>query len=483
MDLASALHNQRYFNYYDKTGISPSLDFISITNTVINNVTNNGTDSNVTHSDITGFLFLTSFSATLEMVIECAIGFLLFYFKILNSDGVQLLSKLVFYVFTPALFLFAMAKAANLELLKTVWILIPMGIIITVIGNFLSQFAFFKGFWKNRMSKIQRNALIASTTFWNGQNFPLVFLAAIAQTAGNGALWNIPIVKAHDLFIAYINISTLLPTVIFWSYGLELFSPPDDNIDNDKQLKNSDSLENNKIELLDNESQESLKELEEGEQQLPHEIQQPKKSLIVKIRENKFYKKFIFLLKKTLIYNPPIISMILGIIIGFITPLKNFLIEHPPIVVSSISHILTLFSTALFPTSMIILGANVAMTVFSEKKDGTKGEEEIKNQQEEEKQSFLHKVKSKLTLKNVIDFFRNKAVRFNHPIGLAIAVTIKLIIMPVMAVGIIYLCKILGVMEKDDPMIILVMLIHFAAPMAMATTTLASLNNDNGQNE
>ncbi|KAL9653177.1 hypothetical protein ABK040_009484, partial [Willaertia magna] len=107
-------------------------------------------------------------------------------------------------------------------------------------------------------------------------------------------------------------------------------------------------------------------------------------------------------------------------------------------------------------------------------KDVNKGEEEL-NKKRNWKEIF--------TVANIINFLKTKLIRYNHPLSLILSVLIKLVIMPVGSVGVIYLVYTLGLTDKKDPMLILVMLMHFAVPMPMASTTLASLNNDFGQNE
>ncbi|KAL9649293.1 hypothetical protein ABK040_014596 [Willaertia magna] len=472
-----------------------------------NNGTFNNHTNNVTAENITAFLFLTSFTATVEIVVETSFGFLLFYFSILDSKKVQTLSKLSFYIFVPCLFVNSMARATNIDLLKTCWILIPVGIFIVLFGNILSRIFFFKGFWKSRLSEIQRSSLMLSTNFWNFQTIPLVFLIGIGKTVGDGQLWNISVEKATDSLIAYINIMTLIPIVLFWSYGLHLFKsiePP--KVEEEKELEESNNHveeanhhsnedEDHHQELLSIEVQSDNKDNISGKEEVlsleedhhSHDekiiisdtnvLSQPssQRSIFKRIRESSYFSKTMFTLKHT--FNPPVISMLIGITIGFITPLKEFLIVNPPMVVSSIPHVLQLMSSAVFPVGMIILGANIGMTLFDERnksKDVNKGEEEL-NKKRNWKEIF--------TVANIINFLKTKLIRYNHPLSLILSVLIKLVIMPVGSVGVIYLVYTLGLTDKKDPMLILVMLMHFAVPMPMASTTLASLNNDFGQNE
>ena len=84
------------------------------------------------------------------------------------------------------------------------------------------------------------------------------------------------------------------------------------------------------------------------------------------------------------------------------------------------------------------------------------------------------------TLKKLRDLFR---VRKMHPLAVALSVLVKLVIFPLIGIGIVALSMKLGIIPSNDPVLIMVVLIQFSMPMSMSMAGLSSLNNDYGQEQ
>lgn len=178
---------------------------------------------------------------------------------------------------------------------------------------------------------------------------------------------------------------------------------------------------------------------------------------------------------KELIMNmlsPPLVSIFFAIIIAIIPPVKEFLIVNPPIFISSIKHICKVFSQAVSPAALIVLGGNLALTLVKEDENG--GDQAITNQH----LTFKEKVLS--IIKRIRQLFR---VRHIHPLAIALSVFVKLIVFPLIGIGFVALAMKLSILPSNDPVLILVVLVQFSMPMSMSLATLSSLNKDSGQEQ
>src|SRR3989338_2485452 len=122
-------------------------------------------------------------------------------------------------------------------------------------------------------------------------------------------------------------------------------------------------------------------------------------------------------------------------------------------VVSAFVHILALFANAVFPVSMIILGANVAQTLRASMNAGNDTEQGLSRKEKLKK--FLNPI-------YILKFIRRKFIAFNNPVGLLIGLFIKLAVMPLLGVGLVYLGTDVLKVIPQDPIMILTILIEWS---------------------
>ncbi|KAG2389469.1 hypothetical protein C9374_014029 [Naegleria lovaniensis] len=486
--------------------------------------------SNSTHSDtnVTILLFMTSLSATIEVVIACSIGAVLVFVGVLTPERVQFMSKLIFTVFSPTFNLHALSRAISIEALSHLWMLPIINLIQTILGNIIGRIVFFRKFWRGTLSYEQQQVQHVTQTFNNGVTLPLVFMSAICKISAGGVLFDIDVDKAVEQAIAYINVYTLPSIFLFWSYGLTALSPPkkeEDEIslspskdmsehaemikhheDNESvgttELQHYDhthhefedstlSMELKEHKSIENEHHTEVRQHNEESNHLDngsvheesgvfHDLESPsitnqqRSSVFAKwtaFYNNDRMKRARFILKQTI--NAPVIALFLGTIIGLIEPVKTFLITDPPMIVSAFVHTLTLFSSAIFPISMLILGANVATTLRASLKSSV--------DENESSLPLSKRLKKFLNILYLLKWFRKKFINFNNPLALAISIVLKLAVMPLCGVGVVYLGTVVWKIFPPDPILVLTILVEFSVPMAMATTTLSSINGDFGQ--
>nr|CAG4708189.1 unnamed protein product [Naegleria fowleri] len=460
--------------------------------------------SNSTHSDanVTFLLFMTSLSATIEVVIACSIGAVLVFVGVLTPERVQFMSKLIFTVFSPTFNLHALSRAISIEALSHLWMLPIINLIQTIVGNIIGRIVFFRKFWRGTLSYEQQQVQHVTQTFNNGVTLPLVFMSAICKISAGGVLFDIDVDKAVEQAIAYINVYTLPSIFLFWSYGLTALSPPkkeegkislpirkeiSEHAEMMKHHEDNESVETGEIHHFDQnhqEFEESSQSIEMKEHiESPHhteahgtneemnhhfedastheesgvlqDLESPstsnQRSFFEKCKD--FYngdrmKRARFILKQTI--NAPVIALFLGTIIGLIEPVKTFLITNPPMIVSAFVHTLTLFSSAIFPISMLILGANVATTLRASLHSSV--------DENESSLPMSQRLKKFLNILYLLRWFRKKFINFNNPLALLISIVVKLAVMPLCGVGVVYLGTVVWKIFPPDPILVLTIL-------------------------
>lgn len=187
------------------------------------------------------------------------------------------------------------------------------------------------------------------------------------------------------------------------------------------------------------------------------------------------------------VLSPPLVSICLAILVALIPPVKEFLIVHPPIFISSLKHICETFSQAVSPAALIVLGGNLALTLLKENEENEENEMDstrtltnLPTTTTTNERCRLLTTKLRNSCSNIGQFFRVKRI---HPLAIALSVFVKLIIFPLIGVGLVAACVKLQILPTNDPILILVVLIQFGMPMSMSLAGLSSLNKDYGQEE
>jgi hypothetical protein len=164
------------------------------------------------------------------------------------------------------------------------------------------------------------------------------------------------------------------------------------------------------------------------------------------------------------VLTPPFIALMLGLFIGCVTPLKTFFVTSPPAVVSSIMHVAKVFSGAAFPLIMVVLGINLYTTLYNIKTSLIKDYPDPNTR----------------TLKQMVSM---KIIKHNHPVALMLCVVLRLIIIPGIGIGIVVASAYAGIISRDDPIMLLVLLVEASTPSANNLSTLCSIHEGAGQDQ
>ncbi|KAG2372848.1 hypothetical protein C9374_013128 [Naegleria lovaniensis] len=184
------------------------------------------------------------------------------------------------------------------------------------------------------------------------------------------------------------------------------------------------------------------------------------------------------------VLSPPLVSIFLAIILALIPPAKEFLIVNPPIFVSSLKHICETFAQAVSPAALIVLGGNLALTLLKEEEETEGNDDRRRLTLSSTTTTHTERVTVMSKLRNLLgklrELFRVKRI---HPLAIAISVVVKLVVFPLIGIGIVAASVKLQILPSNDPILILVVLIQFSMPMSMSLAGLSSLNKDYGQEE
>nr|CAG4717823.1 unnamed protein product [Naegleria fowleri] len=162
-----------------------------------------------------GSLFVTSFSSTFEVIVECSVGFLLTWYKIITPEHVKFLSKIWFNLFIPTLFFKDMAISFSLDLLQKLYMILIFGainqVLAVIVGksvfnNFtfkcivgpfrwmatriLSVFGKRSQFLENmdKMTKTEQDIYFVSLFCHNSVSLPLIYLSALCYLSTTNAM-------------------------------------------------------------------------------------------------------------------------------------------------------------------------------------------------------------------------------------------------------------------------------------------------------
>ncbi len=420
---------------------------------------------------VVGMLALTALSATLEVVIEGSVGMLLAHINVLDNKSTRVLTNIGYYVTLPSMNLYRLASGVSLEMMKTVWIVTLYSFIFITISFVLGRIAFIRRLWGSRIkSNVEQTMYVFSVTFNNAVSLPFVFVGALCLSGSK--LFADPQLAVSQA-VAFISIYSIANASVFWTYGLSTLK----KLAAEKSLEESQHHET--VVTPDTKSSDEL--VPETDNNTEITIQDDIMSVDgLNTPESppppfsfkQFAKEKLVVVKNALVsgikslLTPPMIALALGMTIACISPVKNFLVISPPPIISSIMHVAKLFSDATFALSMIVLGSNLYTTFMSSK-----------NNDSDEK-----KVRRR-GFNKYLCFVCDRFIRYNDPIALFVAVAIKLLVMPLVGIGVVVGSVQLGILARGESVLLLVLLVEASTPSAINLNNLANLADGIGQDQ
>jgi predicted permease len=434
---------------------------------------------------VVGMLALTALSATLEVVAEGTVGMILAHIKVLDVKSTRVLTNLGYYVTLPCMNMYRLASGVSLEMMKTVWIVSLYSLFFIIISNILARIVFIRRFWGKRIrSAIEQTMYIYSVTFNNAVSLPFVFVGALCLS-GSDLFPDSQ--KAVSQAVAFISIYSIANAGVFWTYGLsslkklaEEKKSEEANTEHESttipmtvDLKPvSPDYESHSETILNSDNDENSTEITITPTEIPPS---PQEDIEIEQRPQTwpgYAKEKLKVVTKTIItgfkslLTPPFLSLGIGLTIACINPLKNFLVIEPPPIISSIMHVAKLFSDATFAVSMIVLGSNLYSTFMSN----------------QSKDADEKRIKRK-GFKKIACFVCDKFIQHNDPIAMFLCVILRLIVMPIIGVGVILGSVQLGILPREDSVLLLVLLVEASTPTAINLNNLANLCDGVGQDQ
>ena len=120
-------------------------------------------------------LFLCAVKSVATIILAAVPGFLLVKFKVLNSEALRLLGKIVVYAALPALLATKLADAISLDSIAELWIF-PVSCVIFIFGGF--AIAKFANLFLKEKSEF-KGVLYTASTLGNAAYLPLPLIVAI----------------------------------------------------------------------------------------------------------------------------------------------------------------------------------------------------------------------------------------------------------------------------------------------------------------
>jgi predicted permease len=372
--------------------------------------------------------FLVSLSSTFEVSIMVGFGIILAYVGFVNKTMIRKLSEVTLWMLTPCLLAHNFATNVTLDLLRKAWPIVLFGIFYQGIGYLIVKVVFWKRIWgEDRISDCGRRVLNCSVIFNNANSLPFLFVVALCKT---GAIFQ-DRQTAASLAIAYVSVYLLPTRFTFWSYTLFAFK---------SDHKAAQPIHSpNEVTILIS------------------KVVDMERSKTVRDRLKEFpWKKMLLS-----IVSPPVVGMMLGLLIGIVPALKQNVIIDPPEFLTIFDHITTTYGGAMFPVSMIILGTNLYDTYHSSQQTN------LQNLQE---QSGIHH--------RITNWLRRNIFLFNHPIAVIISCFLRLVVMPLIAIGLVIAAMKIQLLPSNDPVILLVLMVEGATPCAMNLAVAVNLSDD-----
>ncbi|KAJ4746613.1 Auxin Efflux Carrier family protein [Rhynchospora pubera] len=365
-------------------------------------------------------LFMVASMPVLQVLIICLLGSFLASSRInvLTTEALTNMNKIVFAVFAPALGFAAIVKSVTFKDLISWWFMtVNLGIIVFV-GAFLGWIAV--KILKPR-SHI-RGLIVATCATGNFGYLPLMVVPALCNEKGN------PFGDSSTCCtngLAYVSFSTAIGGIFIWTFSYHLMR------------KSSMSFETTRLDgSLSDKIDEKLDKNEDGSC-IEESLLLPSSSFkndMGTAETSELYRRFQGIVKETIdplkevLLTPPMLSLMLGLVIGTIPWLKVLLVGDTAIL-RPIQDSIVLLGNAAIPSVTLILGANL-----------TQG---------------LRKIEVKLSTILAI-------------------VLIRYLLLPIIGIGTVLAAAKLGLVLQS-PLFQYVMLILFAVPPGLSLGTMAQL--------
>ncbi|KAJ3706840.1 hypothetical protein LUZ61_010545 [Rhynchospora tenuis] len=374
-------------------------------------------------------LFMVASMPVLQVLIICLLGSFLASsrIKVLTTEALTNMNKLVFAVFAPALGFAAIVKSVTFKDLLSWWFMtVNLGIIVFV-GAFLGWIAVKILRPKNHI----KGLIVATCATGNFGYLPLMVVPALCNEKGN------PFGDSSTCYtngLAYVSFSTAIGGIYIWTVSYQLMR------------KAAMSFETTRLDgILSDKSDEKLDKNEDGSCTdesllLPSSSFKNDMSVSLTLRSrgtaemSELYRRFQAIVKETIdplkevLLTPPMASLILGLVIGTIPWLKVLLVGDTAIL-RPVQDSIVLLGNAAIPSVTLILGANL-----------TQG---------------LRKIEVKLS-------------------AILAIVLIRYVLLPIIGIGTVLAAAKLGLIPQS-PLFQYVMLILFTVPPGMSLGTMAQL--------
>ncbi|KAK9276500.1 hypothetical protein L1049_006034 [Liquidambar formosana] len=369
--------------------------------------------------------------------------------QIIPKATFKLLSKLVFALFLPCLIFTHLGESMTLENV-TLWWFIPVNVLIsTAIGCFLG---FLVVIICHPPPQFTRFTIIM-TAFGNTGNLPLAVVSSVCHTKDNPFGPN-----CHRKGVAYVSFAQWVAVILVYTFIYHMMEPPleyyeivDEGVEIEEQPQVNDisrpllveaewpGMEDKETEhsktpfiarvfnSISSVSQTTLPDLDHTEEGGGHS---PKS--VRCLAEPRMVRKIRIVAEQTPIRHilqPPTIASLLAIIVGMVPQIKAFVFGYDA-PLSFITDSLEILAGAMVPSVMLILGGMLA--------EGP--------------------IDSRLGVRTTI--------------GISVA---RLLVLPLLGIGIVALADKLNFLLNDDPMYRFVLLLQYTTPSAILLGAIASL--------
>ncbi|XP_061375471.1 protein PIN-LIKES 6 isoform X1 [Gastrolobium bilobum] len=346
----------------------------------------------------------------------CFLGFLMAskYVNILNANGRKLLNGLVFSLLLPCLIFSQLGQAVTLQKMLDWWF-IPVNVLLGSISGSLIGFL---------VASVVRppypffKFTIVHIGIGNIGNVPLVLIAALCRDQSNPFGDSD---KCSTDGTAYISFGQWVGAIILYTYVFNMLAPPPEgtfDIDNESILLKSNSKSDGlpeQVPLLNQAEEVTLTD--------------PNTSKKWKVKIKDFLAHLYEKLKLKQILQPPIISSILAMVLGAVPFLKQ-LIFTPDAPLFFFTDSCIILGGAMIPCILLALGGNLIDGPGSSK----------------------------------LGFRTTAAIIFA-----------RLVLVPVVGLGIVMLADKLGFLPPDDKMFRFVLLLQHSMPTSVLSGAVANL--------
>jgi hypothetical protein len=177
------------------------------------------------------------------------------------------------------------------------------------------------------------------------------------------------------------------------------------------------------------------------------------------------------------IITPPMCGCLFGLFVALFPKFQAFLFTDPPVIISIFSYTLNTLGLAMFPLSMMTLGANLTTTILSkvDNPEPVNNSAMVRNESMEQLQ-----VSPSMEIETKKQSFIKSIIRYNDPWALLTALGLRLVMMPLFGLSITFLYYALGIIPKTDPVLFMVLLVQASTPSANNLNMLSILNGGYG---